>query len=65
MKQSPQYNDSKQSQRRGSRGNVFSRTVKLANYIYLKILVPYLDSPSEESISTSSKLKEQHETAHF
>ena len=34
-------------------------------YIYLKILVSYLDSPSKEVISANSKIKEQQETAHF
>ena len=28
----------------------------------MKILVPYLDNPSEKAVSISSHIKEQHET---
>ena len=60
MSQSPQYNQSRQIQSSTSRGNAF--TGKLSkNYSYLKTLVPYLDNPSEEGISETIKITEQHQ----
>ena len=58
ISQSPQYNQSRQSQT--SRvDEMFMR--KLAkSYIYLEILVPYLNNPSEETIFESHKIKEEH-----
>ena len=53
------YKQSRQSQ--SSRENVYEKTNQEL-VIYLKILVPYLNNPSEESIFGSNKIKEQHET---
>ena len=55
MNQSPQYNQSRQSQGSTSRGNIFIRTWQLANKLFLEIFVPYLDNPFEEAISGSSQ----------
>ena len=60
MSQSPQYNQSRQIQRSTSRGNAFTRKLS-KNYSYLKTLVPYLDNPSEEGISETIKITEQHQ----
>ena len=35
------------------------------NYTYLEILVPYLNSSSEETIFGSNKIKDLHETMKF
>ena len=34
----------------------------MANYIYLRVLVPYLNNPSAKTIIESREIKEQHET---
>ena len=59
ISQSPQYNQSRQSQ--SSRGNVYEETAA-KNKTYLKMLVPYLNNPSEETIFRSNKIKEQRES---
>ena len=44
---------------------IFIRIWKLANYIYLEILVPYFDTASEEAASKNTKTDWQHETTYF
>ena len=60
-----QDNYIRQCQSIGSRRNVLVRTWKLAIYIYLKILAPYLDSPSVEAISESSQIKDPNKKQHI
>ena len=46
-----EYNQSRHRYSSASTGNA-----------YLKILMPYLDNPSEEAITASSQIRKQHET---
>ena len=47
-------------------GNVYEQEMFLQkltkNQVYLEILVPYLNNPSEEAIFGRNKIKEEHET---
>ena len=49
-------------QSQSSRRNIYEETDQRELGIYLEILVPYLNNPSEEVIFGSNKIKEEHET---
>ena len=64
ISQSPQYNQSAGWVRTEQRKqNVYEETSyqELASQTYLKILVPYLNNSSEETIFGSNEIKEQRE----
>ena len=47
---------------KASRGNVHNYQNLESGQLYPKTLVPYLNSPSKETVSESSQIKEQHTT---
>ena len=54
----------REASRNASRGNVLTRTWILDEQLYLKMLVSCLD-PTEEAISKTSQIKQQHEKTNF
>ena len=59
ISQSPQYIQKRQSQ--SIRVNVYEAKLT-KKQVYLEILVPHLNNPSEEVIFESNKIKEEHKT---